>query len=187
MKRYITIPSIIIIICLIICFLFLGLYIRESTNWTLGVFIENFSEDEENKFLATYDLDKYNYVELLDVYYEYGPLDPYYIISFKVPKSYVEEFENSYLTEYRSTLGYDFSHFLPNRDYSTRTCKIYFSYEQDSTIIYVKEHSDRDYYEYHIRNFGDPKNTVYNLIREQFDKKNYRVIGKLKFDLLYDD
>jgi len=181
MKKSIIIPSVIII-----CLLFIGLYITKDItrdiNRAKGILIEKFSDDEENKFFATVDLDKYDYVKLLDVYYHRLTIDPYYIISFKVPKSHVEEFENSYLIEHKYSVGgdFDFARFFPNRDYSPKDCKVYHSFEHNSTVIYVKEHDEMDYYEYHIRNIGNPNPDTRHLIQEQVDNKNYRVIGMLK-------
>ena len=173
-----------IVLILFSCFLLIH-YNIQNNKWRLGgVFIEEFNGTTEKEFLSEFNLDKYDYIELSDVYSLNFVRDPYYIVSFKVSKENVEKFKNDYLNKCDPYTVYDTSTYLPNREYTFKDCNEYIdrtgSYDE-AVIIFEKEHSNNDYYEYHLRNTVLSYNdNIRHLIREQFDKKNYRVIGMLK-------
>lgn len=185
MKKGIIIPCVI----LLICFLIIGIYIRDCIIFNSGIIIENFDEDFENRLLSAFDLGDYDYIELIDVYYDGLGIDRIYVVSFKVPKQYVDEFEELYLSERRvSDNGYN--QFLPERDYTFEECKEYYPLSFDDSenyYVYAKEHTDKDYYEYHIKNndYGSSPDGVWSLIHTYdtpFLPKNYRKIGHLKYN-----
>ncbi len=183
MKKSIIIPCII----LAVCFLFLGLYIKECIDWNSGIIIEKFDNDFENKLLSEFDLGNYDYVELTDIYYMGSGKDPEYVVSFKVSKEYVGEFEKEYLSTKIPT-GEGGLSVLPERDYTFGECKVYYPTDYEPRLnynVYVKEHTDKDYYEYHIKNnpYGSSIRGVWELINTYntpFMPKNYRKIGNLK-------
>lgn len=183
MKKSIIIPCII----LAVCFLFFGLYIKECIDWNSGIIIENFDKDFESKLLSEFDLGNYGYIELTDVYYSGSGIDPYYIVSFKISKEYVGKFEKEYLST-KILTGEGGISLLPERDYTFEECKVYYPADYEPILnynVYVKEHTDKDYFEYHIKNnpYGSSNREVRDLIRTYntpFMPKNYRKIGHLK-------
>lgn len=178
---------ILVLVSFFLLFMLLGpvlIQIKKSIDWDSGIFIEAFDDTTEKSFLDEFNLKEYEYVKLSDVYYRHSLRDSYYIVSFKVSKENVEKFKNDYLNKCDPYTVYDTGIYLPNREYTFKDCNRYIdrtgSYDE-AVIIFEKEHSNNDYYEYHLRNtLLSHNDNIRHLIREQFDNKNYRVIGRLK-------